>query len=220
VGFVHGLRGETGSAVARVQRPRIQILEVVGTESAQRHGAECRQHVAFDVAAVAVVGAVGEHESLAGQPTGRQIDTEGHRPRRVVASVLFAGESGGETFGVGADGAGGMPTPSFPPGDRVEPLVDHGVPGRPCGPHTPSSQFLLGPRVQPGRRIGRSERSQARTPCGTPVTRKQSVTGAGRSPEPTPTGGQSGCWDGRPRQRRCRARHEGRSRAAPAATTP
>jgi hypothetical protein len=46
--------------------------------SGRRDGVERRQHVAFDGAAVDVVGAVGEHESLAGQPTGRQVGTERH----------------------------------------------------------------------------------------------------------------------------------------------
>ena len=87
--FVDGLGGETGGAVARVEQPFVQRLEVVWSESAQRDRAERGQHMTFDVAAVAVIGAVGEHDAFAWKPTGRQVDTKGHRAPQVVASVVL-----------------------------------------------------------------------------------------------------------------------------------
>ena len=127
VHLVHRLGCQRPSTVAGVQHPVVEGLEVVWSQPAEAGRAEGGEDVALGLVHVAAVGAGGEGELLARQPLARQVGAEGERPDLVVASVAFRGEAGGEPFGLGPIGAGGVPGAAFPTGDGVEAFVDHCV---------------------------------------------------------------------------------------------
>jgi len=118
---------QRSTAVAGVQHPVVQSLEVMGSQPAEPGGAEGGEDVALGLVYVAAIGAGGQGELLAGQPLPCQVGAEGERTDVIVASVAFRCDSGGEPFRLGSIGSGGMPGPSLPAGDRVEPFVDDGV---------------------------------------------------------------------------------------------
>ena len=73
VDLVDGLGSETGAAVGRMEEVLVEAFEMVGSQPAQPDGAEGRQHMVLDLAAVAVVGAGGKDDPLARQPAGGQV---------------------------------------------------------------------------------------------------------------------------------------------------
>ncbi len=100
----------------------------MGSQPAQADASESRKDVAFDVAAVPGVGARGEHDPLARQPLPGEEGAERQRSRLVVAAVALSGQPGGQLLGVGAIAAGSVPAAALSSGDRVDALVDDGVP--------------------------------------------------------------------------------------------
>ena len=128
VHLVGGLGRQGGATVARAEETLVEGFEVMGPQLPQADPAEGGQDVALHVAAVAVVGAGGQDEPLAGKPPGGQVGAEGERTGAVVATVALAGEPRCEPLGVSALGACGVPAPALPARNRVDSLVDDRVP--------------------------------------------------------------------------------------------
>ena len=84
--------------------------------------------MAVDLAAVAVERRRRDVDLLAGQPAPCEICTERQRPGLVVATVALLRKAGGEALGLVSAGAGWVPAAALSAGDRVEALVDDGVP--------------------------------------------------------------------------------------------
>lgn len=105
VHLVDGLGRQAGATIARVEEALVEGFEVMGPQLSQPDPAKCGQHMTFYIPAVAVVGAGGQHEPLAGEPPGRQEGAEAERACAVVATVALAGKPCREPFGVGAFGA-------------------------------------------------------------------------------------------------------------------
>jgi hypothetical protein len=149
VHFVDGLGCQWAMTVARVQHPVVQGLELLGTQATQAGAAQRGKDVAFGLVHVAAVGARRQRQPLAGQPLFGEVGTEGERPHLIVASVERRRKLCGECFCREPVAASGVPRSPLPAGDRVETLVDDGVPAVTLACHV--SLHSHSPSVPPDR---------------------------------------------------------------------
>jgi hypothetical protein len=106
----------------------VQLLQMVGAQVSEWDTADVGHDVEIDVASVAVPGGRAKREPLGGQPPLGQVDPDGETVAGAdVATKMLAGERGGQLLGVEATASSGMPTATFPTGDRIDALVDDRV---------------------------------------------------------------------------------------------
>src|SRR5205085_6427380 len=111
---IGGLGRQASATVARVEETLVESFEVMGPQLPQADPAKGRQDVTLHVAALAVVGAGGQNEPLAGKPVPGQVGTDGERAGAVVATAALTGKPRCEPFGVGALGARRVPASTSP----------------------------------------------------------------------------------------------------------
>jgi hypothetical protein len=101
-------------------------FEVLGAQATQWHGAEPRDDVQLDDAAMAVPGAGPKAYLLGGAPASQQ-ERRQRQPGLPLDGRSTCRERGGELFSFGPIGAGRVPASPFPAGEGVDAFVDDGV---------------------------------------------------------------------------------------------
>jgi hypothetical protein len=164
----HGFGCQRPTVVGGMKHPVIELLQVVGSETAYLEMADGGEDVPVDLPPVSIPGRLCQVDLLPWKPLVGEIGAECERPHLVVASIQLGRQSGGQLFGFLLAGAGGMPAPLLLTGDWVQSFVHDRIPTVTLAGYITSHKVsFLGFRPsKPGRRIGRSWSACGRTTQG------------------------------------------------------